>query len=181
MERVSAERALPAHTATATTAEGAYQFSAIVKRADHKHLDLPYLQKAALDPAHLSSLRAGHTHGRRVDTFVDHVLGLIRVGSDESARAAASGACQWLGLYNVCRKVLRVRQGITIVAEPPDADEGAFADQHGARLPAVQLRLRHVAALMVVCIQATSDRIVAESGVTVGSSSDSSVTRELVM
>lgn len=131
LERVSAERALPAHTPTATTAEGAYKFSAIVKRADHKHLDLGYLQKAALDPMHLSSLRAGHMHGRRVDIFVDHILGLIRVGSDESAHAAATAACQWLGLFNVCRKVLRVRQGVTIVPEAEAADDDAAAELDG--------------------------------------------------
>jgi hypothetical protein len=133
LAKLSAERFLPPHHLEATTASEAYCFCDIVSQSDIKHLEVSYLLKAARGAGHLENLRAGHMYARKIDGFVDYMLGKMheRLRSGGDSDKALTAACRWLALYNIARKVLRIRSGTTICSNfEADSEK---ADLQGAQ------------------------------------------------
>lgn len=111
MNRLAETRNIPPHNPQATTAAEAYQISEIITTADKRHLLHDRFAEALKSPANLQALEDDKIWGG-LDPFVRYML---RTKQDEGLLPTRQKDCsQWLALYHVCQKLMKLRVGVVL-------------------------------------------------------------------
>lgn len=107
MSKLASVRNIPVHNLTAMSAAEAYKLSEIVTASDLQHLNATRLDDALKSSSNLQQLQHNDLW-QSLDQFVRHTL---RNKNGKLLPSAQTECSQWLALYHVCRKMMRLRPG----------------------------------------------------------------------